>query len=110
MNSDDNDSVGWIVLVVILALFVLPAIGFWTYSNYAPKYAEVDRNVANNTQEWQRSHINDLRKDFVQYTIATDPTTKKAIANHACGVADELVGTPLPNDLVGFVEEARRVK
>lgn len=64
--EDFNESMKWISISVI-AVITFAVVGFVIYQQLAPKYAEVDRKVFEESKSYVHGKIQDLGKLYEEY-------------------------------------------
>ena len=86
--------------------WVLQGADFFMYRYFAPKYANTQREVFENTYSYERGTIQELRRYKMQYITATD-SQKDAIASTMLQQLGEFPEKKLPPDLQDFVRTLR---
>ena len=110
MYRDEEQSIVRSGLVVLIMVGVIIAGLTWgsfkLYEYYAPKRAEVQRNVFENTTSFNQGLIQELRNMQYEYVQASDEhkTALRSIILHRIAGYEE----KLPDDLRLFIAELRR--
>jgi hypothetical protein len=82
---------------------------FIMYKFWAPKYANVQREVFENTKSYQQGMIQDLRKSQEEY-VQADSTEKYALAGIILKRVADVPEENIPADLQLFLRELRALK
>lgn len=79
---DKKGQIGYLILVaaVVIGLVVAsPFIGLWYRKYFGPKYADVERDIWENTRSRTNAAIQDINTRMVEYTRAKDKVEQNAI-------------------------------
>ena len=96
---------GIVVAIAAVVGIVLGAAygGFWLYKEFAPKYAEVEREVFENSPSFVQgkvSHLNKLRREYQEGDEGTKSNLREIILTEVDSVDLE----KLPAELRRFIE------
>lgn len=107
MISDIFKVAGLIILLLALILgitWLIQGADFFMYKFWAPKYADAQREVFENTRSFKSGTVQELRKYQLEYERAPDQAHKDALASMIIHTADDYGVEKLPPDLANFVE------
>jgi hypothetical protein len=99
-----------LALVAVLALtWIVQGNEFFLYKVFAPKRAEVERQVFENTRSFNEGMVQELQAMRFEYAKEDDPEAKKAMASVILHRADgyDLNDPLVPQDLRNFIEQLR---
>ena len=100
---------GIFLLMVVLMLglsWVFMGNDFFLYKYFAPKQAEVQRQVFENTPSYIRGNIQELEKQHLEYIKAT-PEQKRAIKSIVLQEAAGIDQTNLSPDLKSWIQQLK---
>ena len=110
--SDVSAGILIFVVVIVLCLgvaWIAQGSDFFLYKVFAPKYANVQREVFENTHSYNKGMVQELQNMQFEYEQAS-PEHKAALASiilHRVADYDE---TKLPPDMQNFVRKLRDTK
>jgi ABC-type phosphate transport system permease subunit len=92
--------------IIILAVLIVgvPSVIYGLNVFFAPKYAELNREVMKQSQAFQDGAIRNIRNYQVEYLKATDEDAKAAIKAAIMHELNSFNRDNLPSDLKTFVE------
>ena len=102
-------AVGGLIALVVIILglsWVFTGNDFFLYKYFAPKKAEVERQVFENTPSYVRGNIQELEKqhlDYIKATPAQQAAMKPVILQEAAGINQD----QLPPDLKSWISQLK---
>lgn len=119
MSYYTDDADGWFTPGRVLALLCAALLGiygigwivtagdFWMYKFWAPKQANVERQVFENTQSYVDGKITYLDQLQREYYANQDPDYRRILRDVIVREADMIDANKLPVDLRAFVEDVK---
>ena len=99
-----------VVLFIILALgmsWLVTGNDFFLYKVFAPKRAQVGREVFEQSKSYRQGVIQEVRNHQLEYIREKDPDAKKAIANVILQQTADFPEADMPGDVASFIEELK---
>lgn len=93
-----------IIVLLLGVTWLAQGNDFFMYKVFAPKYAEVQREVFLNTPSYKQGNSNEVRQYQAQYTTATD-TQKQALASVILSSIPKTEWDKLPASQKAWLEE-----
>jgi hypothetical protein len=97
-----------ILLILLLLLFsgywIIEGNDFFMYKFFAPKYANMQREVFENTKSYKQGTIQDLENERIQY-YKSDNDHKDALSSIILHQIADFPEKDLPYDLIEFKKE-----
>lgn len=69
------------IIIYITIIFALSAAGFWIYSELAPRYAKVDREVFEESKSYIHGKIQTLSNHYQEYNEKDSSQDREIIKN-----------------------------
>lgn len=97
---------GLFLLIVALLIgidFAGNAYGLWSYSVFAPRQANIERQVFVNTNSYIQGKTDYLSRLRLQYKESDSPTQKAALKELILSEAANVDNSKLPDDIQAFI-------
>ena len=99
---------GLVAVIGILGLtWLVQGNDFFLYKVFAPKYEAVRRETFEQSKAYNQGVVQELQKQFVEYSAATSPDVKDAIASVVLHQVADFPEDKLPSHLRAFVQKLR---